>query len=172
MKRIGLKHWAATLATLAVLAGCYHATSPLQGKEAPDFTLPLLKGGEFTLSGHQGKEVVVLDFWATWCGPCRQALPALFELTKEFEGQPVAFYAVNLGDSREEIEGFLNAQGIDLPVALDAKGEVAQKYEVQSIPAMLVIDRAGVVRHSEIGYSPGLMPELVESIKSLINEEG
>lgn len=164
--------WAVLLLLPVLGFGCGHATSPLQNKAAPDFTLPLLEGGEVTLSSHAGSEVVVLDFWAVWCGPCRQGLPAVAQVAKEFEDQPVAVYAINLGDNESQIKGFLQAEGIEIAVALDARSEVGQRYQVRGIPVTLVIDKQGIVRHSHIGYSTGLGREMTASIRALLNEEG
>jgi thiol-disulfide isomerase/thioredoxin len=174
MKHIGihLRWTAAAVLLLALLGGCGRATSPLQDQAAPDFTLPLLEGGEMNLAAHRGNDVVVLDFWAVWCGPCREGLPAIAELAQQFEGQPVAVYAVNLGDSRPQIEGFLKAEGVNIAVALDAEAVVGEQFQVRSIPTTLVIDRKGVVRHSHIGFSPSLARETAASIEALLNEEG
>lgn len=92
------------------------------------------------------------------------------EVAKAFEGRPVAVYGINLGDSDSEVQNFLESANIDLAIAMDRDGEVGKKYAVQSIPTTLVLDREGVVRHSHIGYSSGLVSEMTQTIEAMLKE--
>ncbi len=142
----------------------------LLGKEAPQLALPLLGGGDFDLAAHKGKQVVVLDFWATWCGPCRMALPIVDKLAQEFKDKDVAFYAVNLREEEERVQQFVDAQKLTLPVALDAKGEASEKYNVSSIPRMVIVGKDGIVRGGHQGVAPNMESQLRKELDELLGE--
>src|SRR5690606_25915604 len=93
-------------------------THPLSGKTAPDFSLSDVDGKTVTLASHRGKDVVVLDFWASWCPPCREGLPVVDAVAKNFAGQPVAVYAVNIQEHKEAVEEFVRKNNLTLPVLL------------------------------------------------------
>lgn len=151
------------------IMGCNLAKPSVVGKAAPDFNLPLLGGGEMNLAQHAGKDLVVLDFWATWCPPCRKGLPDIAALADKYADAPVAVYAVNLGEPAELVSGFLREAGIEIPVALDITREVGARYEVQSIPTTLLIDRDGMVHYGHIGHSSGLQSKLSAAIDKLLS---
>lgn len=141
---------------------------PLKGQKAPDFTLPTLDGKRVTLSEFQGKKVVVLDFWASWCGPCRMAMPVVQQVSEDLKDQDVVFFAVNLGEDKEKIQNFISRLNIKLPVLMDTNGDVATKYRVQSIPKLVIIDKNGIVISGHSGFSPDMKKQLKEEIlKSL-----
>lgn len=120
----------------------------LVGRAAPDFTLRSIDGGQVRLSSLRGK-VVVLDFWATWCGPCRVELPVLEKLRTEF-GTDVQFLGIN--DEEAEIaRAFRKSQAYQMTILMDSKREVSHQYGVQGIPTLLVIDSHGTVRQHWVG---------------------
>jgi len=135
-------------------------TEPLLGKPAANLTLDLLSGGKMDLSQHKGKQVVILDFWATWCGPCRMALPVLADVAKEYESKGVVFYAINQGETPERIKAFLEQSKLAVTVALDPDNTAGNAYRVSGIPRMLIIDKEGIVRAGHSGYSPTLKEDL------------
>ena len=137
------------------------------GKEAPNFELRLLDGGELELATKEDKEIVVLDFWATWCGPCRQAMPIIERVTNELADRDVRLYAVNLQEEPEDIREFLEQQGINVQVALDTAGEVANQYMAFGIPQTVIIDKSGIVQSVHVGVSPHLETELREELLRL-----
>ncbi len=141
--------------------------SDLAGKPAPTFTLPLLDGGDFDLAAHRGKDVVLLDFWATWCGPCRAAMPVLVEVAREYADEGVRYFAVNLREKPEAIRRYLKGARLDIAVPLDNDGSVAKKYGVRGIPTMVIVDKAGVVRKVHVGSSPTLKTELRRALDDL-----
>jgi thiol-disulfide isomerase/thioredoxin len=123
------------------------------GLPAPDFTLPGLDGDTVSLSGHRGRDVVVLDFWATWCGPCVRLFPQLVALEQEFRGKPVVFYSVNLAEPPDKVRRFLGERGFDLHVLLETAGATARAYEVSGIPRTIVIGKDGLVKGVRVGYA-------------------
>ncbi len=123
---------------------------------APDFTLPLLDGGEFTLSKERGN-IVILDFWATWCGPCRIGMPALSEVAKEFADQGVKLISIDLGEDPADVRAFLADMNLDITVALAADNTVPSLYKVEPIPQTTIVDREGIIRIVHIGL--WAMPE-------------
>jgi len=141
--------------------------SPLVGKPAPDFSLDLLDGGRFTLSQQRGK-IVVLDFWATWCGPCMQAMPMIEETVKAFDRDDILLVAVNLQETAEPIRAVLQRLKLDPQVALDTDGVAAARYQANAIPQTVVIDREGTVQRLFIGGGAKLGPQLSAAIQQLI----
>ena len=127
------------------------AEHDMLGKPAPEFTLPSLKGDDVALTSLKGK-IVILDFWATWCGPCRQGLPVLMEIAKDRSRDDVVLWAIDLDETKDKVTSFLERKKWSLPVLMDAKGRVAGKYRVGGIPHTVVIDQEGVVRAVEIGF--------------------
>jgi cytochrome c biogenesis protein CcmG/thiol:disulfide interchange protein DsbE len=122
----------------------------LVGKDAPDFKLNGMDGKPVSMSDQKGS-VVVLDFWATWCGPCRASLPGLNKIYKELQGKGFKAFAVDLEESKEKIQP-VKAQLIpDIPVLLDEKSEVAKQYGVSGIPQTVVIGKDGKVKKVFIG---------------------
>ena len=141
--------------------------SELAGQPAPDFKLDLLEGGRLELSRERG-HVVVLDFWASWCGPCMQAMPQLDALAKEFEAEDVRFFAINLQEDRQTAEAALERLSVKPKVALDIDGVAAEKFAVTAIPQTVVIDRAGNVVEIMVGGGPDFMERLRELIQTAL----
>jgi thiol-disulfide isomerase/thioredoxin len=118
----------------------------LVGQTAPQFTAKLVSGGTMDLASHKGKDVVLIDFWATWCGPCRQAMPIVSEVCSGFKGKDFVAYAVNLKQTAEEIKAFQAATpALTLPVAMDEDGKIAEAYRVYPIPMTVIIGKSGMV---------------------------
>ena len=140
----------------------------LKGKAGPDFALDLLGGGKMQLAQHKGKQVVVLDFWATWCGPCVRALPALGEIATAYKDKGVVVYAVNQREEAEVVKRFLETKKLALTVAMDAKGDVAKLYQVKGIPQTVIIDKEGNIAALHVGFSPTLKETLTKEIEALL----
>lgn len=141
----------------------------LTGKPAPAFTLELLGGGKASVPAENaGKTVVVLDFWATWCGPCRRALPVVANVTAEFKDKGVVFYAVNQQEQAADVKSYLEKEKIACPVALDADGKVGKAYQVQGIPQTVLIGKDGTVQAVHIGLIPDLEKTLRKQIETLV----
>ncbi|MGH7177629.1 MAG: redoxin domain-containing protein [Tepidisphaeraceae bacterium] len=130
----------------------------LVGNPAPDFALADLDGKQVSLSDLKGN-VVVSDFFATWCPPCRASLPHLDKLAAAHRGKGVVVYAIDLSEDREKVLQFITDQKLSLPVLLDSEGKTARSYLVQPIPQTVVIGRDGVVRRVFIGFDPDRTPQ-------------
>ena len=115
----------------------------LPGERPPGFSLPTVEGGTTSLAEQQGK-VVLVYFWATWCGYCRKELPAAIEkVVRERRGQPFAVLAVNIEEPRDLVAGYVKKAGVTAPVLLDADGRVTRDYRVRATPTTFVIGRDG-----------------------------
>lgn len=144
-------------------------TAALVGAAAPPLHLDLLEGGQMDIAAHKGKDVVILDFWATSCGPCRKALPELAALAREYRERGVAVYAINLRESPDRIRRFMARAGLDIPVPMDWRGESMSAYRIMGIPRTVVIDKEGVVRSTHLGFPPGSMEKLRGELDSLLS---
>ena len=141
--------------------------SGLVGKAAPDFNLDLVDGGHFSLAEQKGR-IVFLDFWASWCGPCMQALPTVDAVVEEFARDKVRLIAVNLQEDRAAAASALERLKIHPQVALDVDGASAEKYQVTAIPQTVVIDSEGHVAHVFVGANSDFAAQLRAAIQNLI----
>ena len=121
-----------------------------QGAAAPQIALPVLGGGRSDLNADKGK-VVLVNFWATWCEPCKSEMPALQQLASELQSQPFRLYSVDLQEDGPVIEAFQKQFGLNLFVLLDEDGSVTRAYGVRGLPATFLIDRQGIVRVQRLG---------------------
>jgi thiol-disulfide isomerase/thioredoxin len=142
--------------------------SPLVGKKAPDFTLDGLKEGtSFRLADYKGK-VVMLDFWASWCAPCRYEMPVLQEVYDRYKEKGVVLIAVNAREGRDIAERFVAGGGYTFPVALDLDGSVESVYARRGLPTLVIIDRQGIIRKVHVGFAQGLKKRLEEELDVLL----
>src|SRR6185312_9372226 len=151
-------------ATDAAAAAAAHpldavAASALEGKQAPAFKLKMLDGKTVSLSDLKG-HVVILDFWATWCGPCRMSLPHLDKLYKAEKDKGLKAFAVDQQESDADVRQFVKQTGLSVPVLMDGDGRVGGQYGVEGIPQTVVVDKEGKVRRVFVGYSDDLPAQL------------
>ena len=136
--------------------GVIDADRPAVGEPAPDFALELPSTGELIrLSDFRGR-TVLLNFWATWCPPCRAEMPEFNEIYEaRLQDEDFVVIAVDVQESDAQVQRFLDELGLAFPVAMDRDGAVAQHYEVRGLPATFLIDREGVLRHRIMGPAFG-----------------
>jgi thiol-disulfide isomerase/thioredoxin len=136
----------------------------------PDFTLKTLDGQEITLSKFKGK-VVLLDFWATWCGPCREAIPHLISLQKTYQekGFEVIGMNVDKGDA-ETVRRFVKSMDIPYPITLTPE-EVVRNYGVTGLPTTILIDKQGKIRQKLLGYNSKISKQITSTVIELTQEK-
>lgn len=120
-----------------------------EGNAAPDFAADLVSGEKFVLSENQGK-VVLLNLWATWCGPCVEEMPAFEKLNSEY-GDDVVILGVNCVESKKTVDAFVSENGYTFPIAYDLDGIITNRYPTQGIPYTLVIGKDGVIDNIYLG---------------------
>lgn len=166
----------AALLPAAVLPAFAQEAPPLApGTHAPMFSAKTTSGKTLTLNSLRGK-VVLVDYWATWCGPCRMATPTLQSLHKEFGSKGLAVVGMSVDDARSvsQVKPFMKAFGVTYAVTTtpNANAQAAHAYRVDGIPSQYLIDKKGIVRWSQSGYSPSEKAMLSAMIKKLLAEKG
>jgi len=141
----------------------------LNKKVSPrDFSLSLLEGETRSLSSFKGK-VIFLNFWATWCGPCRVEMPSMESLYKKFNDKGLEILAVNCAEDKAAVSSFMKNEGFTFPVLLDLDGRVSINYGIQSIPTTFLIDRGGMIILRLVGSIDWNNPKIHAAIESLLN---
>ncbi|MCB9593965.1 MAG: TlpA family protein disulfide reductase [Sandaracinaceae bacterium] len=154
-------------AAAALLFASYVAALD-EGARAPALTGRALGGSSVVdLSAHRGS-VIVVDFWASWCGPCAEAMPALERLYQQYRAQGLVVIGVSEDDAERNARGFLSQTRVTFPVMLDSDHSVANRYRPATMPSTFVIDRRGVVRHVHSGYRAGDAAALERQIRDLL----
>ena len=140
----------------------------LVGKAAPNFELELLDGSLFELAAQKGKNIVILDFWATWCGPCRAAFPGLIEVSNEFQGKGVILRAVDLRERPETVRTFLKNANLTFTAVMDQDGSAAELFRVGGIPHTVIVGKDGTIQAVHVGYDPGNKDRLRQELNDLL----
>lgn len=154
---------------VTVFAATALASSGLEGQQAPDFALKSSTGENLRLSEYRG-DVVMINFWATWCGPCRQEMPLLDELYSRYERVGFNLLGVNIDDDSRRAMQMIEELGVNFPVLFDARKEVSKLYEVEAMPVTVLVDREGNVRYVHHGYKPGYEDKYLDQVRSLLRE--
>jgi peroxiredoxin len=154
------------LAAVMLAAAAFAADT---GGPAPAFTLTTLGGEQAALSQYKG-QVVLVNFWATWCGPCQQEMPLLDQMYKKYKPAGFTLLGVNVDKDAPAVRELLTRKPVSFPVLLDPKNQVSQAYHVDDMPSSVIIDRKGEVRYVHRGYKPGDENEYQDRIRQLIRE--
>ncbi|MFH1086543.1 MAG: TlpA disulfide reductase family protein [Chloroflexota bacterium] len=145
-------------------SGLVASAPPRVGAAASDFALTDLAGNTVTLSGLRGRSVLV-NFWASWCGPCRVELPHLTRLYNDQSGQAFELLAVNVREDAERVQRFADANQMSFPVLLDRRGQVAAAYYVRGLPTSVFVDAQGIIRAIHVGIlTESLLREYMETL--------
>jgi peroxiredoxin len=145
------------------------ASSGLAGAPAPDFVLKSSSGENLRLSEYRG-DVVMINFWATWCAPCRQEMPLLDDLYARYQRVGFTLLGVNIDDDSRRAMKMIEELGVNFPVLFDESKEVSKLYEVEVMPTTVLVDREGTVRHIHHGYKPGYEDKYLTEIRALLRE--
>lgn len=154
---------------ITVIAATSLASSGLEGQPAPDFALKSSTGENLRLSEYRG-DVVMINFWATWCGPCRQEMPLLDELYTRYERVGFNLLGVNIDDDPRRAMQMVEDLGVSFPVLFDTRKEVSKLYNVEAMPVTILVDREGNVRYVHHGYKPGYEDKYFDQVRSLLRE--
>lgn len=158
---------------IALVFGVFAASSlaagGMEGQPAPDFALKSSTGENMRLSEYRG-DVVMINFWATWCGPCRQEMPLLDELYSRYQRVGFNLLGVNIDDDSGRAMDMIEDLGVNFPVLFDARKEVSKLYDVEAMPVTVIVDRDGTVRYVHHGYKPGYEDMYLDQIRSLLRE--
>jgi peroxiredoxin len=158
------------LAVLTAAATMTAAAATLQtGAPAPAFQLNSNAGKPMALADFRG-QIVLLNFWASWCGPCRQEMPILEQLNRQYHGKGVTLLGVNVEPDSAAAVQWLKATPVTFPILFDTESKVSSLYEVAGMPNTVIIDRKGLVRYIHRGYSAGAENDYLNQIRALIRE--
>ena len=161
---------AALVVTALVLTSLFteaHASG--SAAAAPDFTLPSREGDNRRLVEERGN-IVLVNFWASWCGPCREELPEMEALQQKYKDLGFTVLAVNVDDKPEKANVLLDDIAVSFPVLFDTQGDVSKLYDVNAMPTTVIVDRNGLARLTHEGYKAGDEKKYDKAIRILMRE--
>lgn len=138
---------------------------------APDFTLNDAHGNAVSLSDLKG-QVVMINFWASWCGPCRQEMPLLEQIHRKYAPLGFTLLGINVEENSADGQAFLKQRPVSFPVLYDPENGISKLYDVVAMPSTVLIDRRGNVRYLHHGYKPGYETDYIDQIRALSRERG
>lgn len=152
-----------------ILIAVTTVTAGIKQSAAPDFTLKSVEGENLKLSEYRG-EVVLINFWASWCGPCRQEMPVLSELHNKYKALGFTVLGVNVEEDSSKARKLLRELPVSFPVLLDNESVVSKQYDVVAMPSTVLVDRDGNMRYLHKGYKPGLEDVYLQQVRDLLRE--
>ncbi len=163
-----LKHLLPAL-LVSSLIGMMPANADSSKGPAPDFSLKSSAGKNLKLSEYRG-DVVMINFWASWCGPCRQEMPLLEELYQQYESLGFTILGVNVEADSTKAKDMLKSIPVSFPVLYDTTSKVSKLYDVVAMPSTVLVDRDGNMRYLHQGYKPGYAEQYQQQVRKLIRE--
>lgn len=151
------------------LIALFGFAAAVQAEKAPDFTLKSDSGDNVRLEEQRGK-VVMINFWASWCAPCRKEMPLLEELHDRYEQAGFTLFGVNVEQNPEAAQKFLDDVGVTFPILFDPESTASRAYQVSAMPTTVMVDRDGNVRYVNRGYKEGDEAKYRDQIRELIRE--
>lgn len=139
-----------------------------EGKPLPDFTLSDMQGNSHSLSDYRGK-VVMVNFWATYCGPCIKEMPSMQRLKEKLGDKPFAILAVDMAEEKSTVEAFLKKHDIkvNFPILLNPEGDVVEQWMITAVPTTFIVDPKGKIRYALFGGIEWDKPDVIETINGL-----
>lgn len=169
-RRYHLRYTSArALAAVVLMLLATSASAITLDEQAPDFTLRTLEGGNLGLDEYRG-QVVLINFWASWCGPCRHELPVLDRIHRSYQAAGLVVLGINVEGTEAPARALIDKIPVSFPVLIDVDQKVSMRYQLETMPSTLLLDRHGVVRYIHGGYKPGDEAEYLEVVKQLIGE--
>ena len=133
---------------------------------APDFTLKGEDGNTYRLKDYRGK-VVILNFWATWCPPCREEMPSMERAWRQIKDKGIVMLGINVGEDADTIFEFTGQYSMTFPLPMDINGEVVKQYPIRGLPTTYIIDPAGMATHRAVGSREWDAPEILQQLEEL-----
>lgn len=154
-----------------LLIGVLPANAQDLDTEAPSFVKQTVAGDAVQLADYKGK-IVLLDFWASWCGPCLEEMPFLIELYKEFEGRPFEIIGINIDTDLVNMQGFLDELDVEVPFVMvhDPDGDLPAKYDLEGMPTTVLLDQHGVIRYRHTGFRNKDEAKYRKEVETLLHE--
>lgn len=140
-----------------------------EGEALPEFSLSDMQGNQHSLSDYRGK-VVMVNFWATYCGPCIKEMPSMQRLKEKLSGKPFAILAVDMAEEKSAVERFLQKHDIkvDFPILLNPEGDVVENWMITAVPTTFIVDPQGKIRYALFGGIEWDKPDVIETINGLM----
>lgn len=153
----------------ALLLSAMGMAATTQAATAPDFTLKARDGNNLRLAEQRG-DIMLINFWASWCGPCIQEMPQLDKLAQKYQPLGVQVWGVNVENDPSAANAYLNKVNVEFPILFDLDNSVSKAYRVEAMPTTVILDKNGTVRSVHRGYKPGFEKKYEDEIKGLLRE--
>jgi peroxiredoxin len=164
-----IKCWRRGLSAVFALVISMNVYGATVGQPAPDFTLKNMQGQNINLTEQRGN-IIVINFWASWCGPCRKEMPVLQELQDKYQDLGIQVWGINVEQENQAGRDFLANLDLSFPIFFDATNKLSATYQVDAMPTTVIVDRDGIVRYVYRGFKDGYGKKYAKAIKKLIRE--